>query len=115
MHKSAFAKGFAMRTTLDIDDTLLMQAKSFAASEHTSLTRLIEESLSLRLRAGQMATSTAVRRSLPIYAGHGGLQASIRNTPSQRACLTQQMKWTAAGDARCKCSCGRFPARSPTP
>lgn len=87
MHKSAFVKGFAMRTTLDIDDALLMQAKSFAASEHTSLTRLIEESLSLRLRAGQTATSREVRRTLPIYAGRGGLQATIHNTLSQRALL----------------------------
>jgi len=42
-----------MRTTLDIEDGLLRQAKSFAAQEHISLTRLIEESLSLRLRAAQ--------------------------------------------------------------
>ena len=32
-----------MRTTLNIEDGLLLQAKSFAAREHTSLTRLIEE------------------------------------------------------------------------
>ena len=87
MHKSAFVNEFAMRTTLDIDDALLRQAKSFAANEHTSLTRLIEESLSLRLRAGQTATSTAVRRTLPIYADRGGLQASILNPLSQRALL----------------------------
>ena len=76
-----------MRTTLDIDDALLMQAKSFAASEHTSLTRLMEESLSSRLHAGQTATTSEMRRSLPIYAGRGGLQATIHNTLSQRALL----------------------------
>lgn len=84
-----------MRTTLDIDDVLLMQAKSFAASEHTSLTRLIEESLSLRLRAAQTATSSKARRTLPVYAGHGGLQPTIRNTLSQRALLD------AADDTDC--------------
>ena len=76
-----------MRTTLDIDDALLLQAKSFAASEHTSLTRLIEESLCLRLRAKQSATSGAARQALPVHAGRGGLQPTIRDTLSQRALL----------------------------
>lgn len=76
-----------MRTTLDIDDGLLMQAKLFAAREHTSLTRLIEESLSQRLRAAQVAISDKGRRALPVYAGRGGLQPTIRDTLSQRALL----------------------------
>jgi len=76
-----------MRTTLDIDDRLLMQAKSFAATANTSLTRLIEESLALRLRAAQTATISQVRASLPVYAGRGGLQPTIRDTLSQRALL----------------------------
>lgn len=76
-----------MRTTLDIDDGLLMQAKSFAAREHTSLTRLIEESLSLRLRAAQATTPSKMRPVLPVYAGRGGLRSTIRDTLSQRALL----------------------------
>ena len=40
-----------MRTTLDIDDNLLKEAKQLAAREHTSLTRLIEEGLAARLRS----------------------------------------------------------------
>ena len=40
----------AMRTTLDINDSLLAKAKAVAAQEHISLTRLIEEGLVLRLR-----------------------------------------------------------------
>jgi hypothetical protein len=83
-----------MRTTLDIDDGLLMQAKSLAASEHTSLTRLIEESLSLRLRVAQAAASK-MHRVLPVHAGRGGLQPTIRNTLSQRALLD------AADEADC--------------
>lgn len=75
-----------MRTTLDIDDGLLMQAKSFAAREHTSLTRLIEESLALRLRAAQ-ASIGRVRPVLPVYAGSGGLQPTIRDSLSHRALL----------------------------
>ena len=76
-----------MRTTLDIEDGLLMKAKSFAAQAHTSLTRLIEESLSLHMRAAQAATTSKVRPSLPVYAGRGGLQPTIRDTLSQRALL----------------------------
>lgn len=38
-----------MRTTLDLDDTLLARAKAEAARQRTTLTRLIEEGLALRL------------------------------------------------------------------
>ena len=38
-----------MRTTLDLDDSLLRAAKKAAAEEGTTLTRLIEEALRLRL------------------------------------------------------------------
>jgi hypothetical protein len=76
-----------MRTTLNIDDGLLSQAKAFAAREHTSLTRLIEESLSIRLRAAQTVQTDARRPVLPVYACHGGLQPVIHDTLSQRALL----------------------------
>ena len=76
-----------MRTTLNINDDLLVRAKQFAAGKHTSLTRLIEEGLSLRLQAAQAATIGKARCALPVYAGQGGLQPSIRNTLSQRALL----------------------------
>jgi hypothetical protein len=38
-----------MRTTLDLDDALLVRAKVAAAQQRTTLTRLIEEGLALRL------------------------------------------------------------------
>jgi hypothetical protein len=38
-----------MRTTLDIDDTLLRQAKKQAAEEGKTLTRIVEEALRERL------------------------------------------------------------------
>ena len=40
-----------MKTTLDLNDQLLADAKSLAAQQRSSLTRLIEEGLQLRLRA----------------------------------------------------------------
>jgi len=76
-----------MRTTLDLDESLLLQAKSLAARERTSLTRLIEESLSLRLRMAQAPGSTTPRPTLPVFAGHGGLRPTIGDTLSQRALL----------------------------
>lgn len=64
-----------MKTTLDIDDQLLSEAKALAAHQRTSLTRLIEEGLHLRLRA-----QPAGRRGkvvLPLLKGRGGLVAGI--------------------------------------
>jgi hypothetical protein len=63
-----------MKTTLDLNDALLTKAKAVAAEQHTSLTRLIEEGLQLRLRA-QRAPSRPVR--LPVYRGKGGLAPGL--------------------------------------
>lgn len=68
-----------MKTTLDLDSDLLRQAKAAAALEGTSLTRLIEEGLSLRLRvpaAGSRATPPV--RPVPVFTrGRGGLRPGI--------------------------------------
>jgi hypothetical protein len=63
-----------MKTTLDLNDALLTKAKSLAAQQHTSLTRLIEEGLQLRLRA-QKVRAKPVR--LPVYRGKGGLAQGL--------------------------------------
>lgn len=61
-----------MKTTLDIDDSLLADAKSHAARQRTTLTRLIEEGLRLRLRVA--TTPPPVRRKkLPVFDGGSGL------------------------------------------
>jgi hypothetical protein len=54
-----------MKTTLDIDDQILAKAKAVAARERTTLTRLVEEGLSLRLRT--------TRPALPVFDGTGGV------------------------------------------
>ena len=59
-----------MKTTLNLNDALLADAKALAAKQHTSLTRLIEEGLQLRLRA-QKAPAKAP--ALPVHRGRGGL------------------------------------------
>lgn len=75
-----------MRTTLDLNDALLTKAKALAAQEHTTLTRLIEQGLSLRLRAPDVRPSRG-RPALPVYAGTGGLTASVADSLTNRALL----------------------------
>lgn len=75
-----------MRTTLDIDDALLSKARIMAAKEHTSLTRLIEEGLAIRLRPHKVRSGRR-RDSLPIYPGNGGLHERVTDTLSHRALL----------------------------
>lgn len=75
-----------MRTTLDLDDGLLAKAKSQAAKEHTTLTRLIEQGLALRLQPRKTAEKRR-RSALPVYAGKGGLRAAVADAKSHRALL----------------------------
>ena len=65
-----------MKTTLDINDSLLADAKALAARQRTSLTRLIEEGLQLRLRSPR-AASKAGKRKLPVFKARGGLVAGL--------------------------------------
>jgi hypothetical protein len=74
-----------MKTTLDINDRLLASAKVAAAQHRTTLTRLIEEGLQLRLRAQTPVPSTE-RVRLPVFKGGGGLVAGL-NPSSNRSML----------------------------
>jgi hypothetical protein len=66
-----------MKTTLDLNDQLLADAKALAAQQRTSLTRLIEEGLQLRLRANAAAATKQRRVRLPVFKGSGGLVAGV--------------------------------------
>lgn len=74
-----------MKTTLDINDALLADAKALAARQRTSLTRLIEEGLQLRLRAPRAAAKSAAP-NVPVFKGRGGLVAGI-DSRSNKAML----------------------------
>jgi len=74
-----------MKTTLDLNDQLLADAKALAAQQRTSLTRLIEEGLQLRLRAKASAPARP-RARLPVFKGRGGLVAGV-DARSNRALL----------------------------
>ena len=65
-----------MKTTLDLDDALMRNAKAFAARQGRSLTRLIEDSLRIHLRAQKAGGAAAVTGD---------------------SCLPRQ-RWSAAGD-----------------
>jgi hypothetical protein len=65
-----------MKTTLDLDDELLVRAKALSARERKSLTVLIEEGLRLRLR-GIDRRKRHDAASLTIYKGKGGLLSGI--------------------------------------
>lgn len=70
-----------MKTTLDLNDALLTKAKTLAAQQRTSLTRLIEEGLQLRLNAQRAGTKTPVR--VPVYRGKGGLVPGLDGTSNK--------------------------------
>ena len=74
-----------MKTTLNLNDQLIADAKAMAAQQRTSLTRLIEEGLQLRLRAQSASTKSGPVR-LPVFKGRGGLVAGV-NPLSNKALL----------------------------
>lgn len=74
-----------MKTTLDLNDQLLADAKALAAQQRTSLTRLIEEALQLRLRA-KVESPKRSRVRLPVFKGRGGLATGV-NPLSNKALL----------------------------
>lgn len=74
-----------MKTTLNLNDELLADAKALAAQQRTSLTRLIEEGLQLRLRAKTEPAARA-RVRLPVFKGSGGLIRGV-NPLSNKALL----------------------------
>jgi hypothetical protein len=74
-----------MKITLDINDSLLANAKALAARQRISLTRLIEEGLQLRLRSPHVAGKTCTR-NIPVFEGRGGLVADL-NPTSNKAVL----------------------------
>ncbi|MDC6167861.1 DUF6364 family protein [Paucibacter sp. XJ19-41] len=65
-----------MKTTLDLNDQLLANAKALAAQQRTSLTRLIEEGLQLRLRS-KIDAPARRQTTLPVFNGQGGLVAGV--------------------------------------
>ncbi len=72
-----------MKTTLNLDDRLLKEAKSAAARQHTSLTKLIEQGIQLRLRPPPAALHKQSKKALPVFSGHGGLRRGVDPTSNR--------------------------------
>jgi len=69
------------RTTLNLEDRLLAEAKALAAREHTSLTRLVERGLAMQVRASRnRGDAPRERPRLPVYHGQGGLRPAIADS-----------------------------------
>lgn len=71
-----------MKTTLDLRDDLLARAKSQAAKERITLTRMIEEGLTMRLRR-QRTGQVAAPKALPVSTKRGGLRPGIDGTSNR--------------------------------
>ena len=63
------------RTTLDLQDQLLRDAKAMAAQEGTTLTRFIEDGMRMKLERHRQKPARAIP-DLPTFEG-GGLRADI--------------------------------------
>ena len=59
---------------MNINDQLLADAKAMAARKRTSLARLIEEGLSMRIQAAAVPRG---KLQLPVFNGRGGLVAGV--------------------------------------
>ncbi len=70
-----------MKTTLNLNDGLLARAKAQAARERSSLTRLIEDGLRLRLR-NRRASAQSVP-VLVVFEGKGGLRPGLDGTTNR--------------------------------
>jgi hypothetical protein len=80
-----------MKTTLNLNDALLAEAKIAAVRQGSSLTRLIEEGLRLRLRGGPQDAAAPAPVRLPVFCGQGGLREGL--TPGSNRSM-----WEALDD-----------------
>jgi len=80
----------SVKTTLDLHDGLVAEAKALAAKQRSTLTRLVEEGLRLRLQAAVPPPRTGAVK-LPVFKGRGGLKRGIDPT-------SNKSMFAAAGD-----------------
>jgi hypothetical protein len=80
--KYRFLYFISMKTTLNLSDDLVARAKALATKERTTLTRLIEEGLALRLRR-RAAIPSHKLVGLPVSRQSGGLCPGVSGTSNQ--------------------------------
>ena len=74
-------KVFTMRTTLNLDDELLIEAKAQAARRRTTLTALVEQGLSLVL--SQPPPEPGETLELPVFKGKRGIRKGVDLTSNR--------------------------------
>lgn len=77
-----------MKTTLNLHDALVMEAKALAVRQRSTLTRLIEEGLRMRLRSEQLPPAKLMSTMppmpvFPVLPGKGGLMPGIDGTSNR--------------------------------
>lgn len=75
-----------MKTTLNLHDALIFEAKRFAAEQSTTLTRLIEDGLRLRLAQVKQPMNKPKKIKMMVLPSSGGLAQGLDGT-SNRALL----------------------------
>lgn len=71
-----------MKTTLNLSDDLVAQAKARATKERITLTKMIEEGLVLRLRRQKSRIPRTIEE-LPVSKRRGGLRSGIDGISNQ--------------------------------
>ena len=66
-----------MKISLNIQDSLHVEAKALAARQRTTLVRLVEEGLRMRLRAAESLPTHTGRKPMPVFHGKGGLATDL--------------------------------------
>jgi len=82
MRDTDFCMLGSMKTTLNLRDDLVIQAKALAAKESTTLTKMIEEGLALRLRR-RSAPSAGKLKDLPVSGRNGGVRSGVDGTSNR--------------------------------
>ena len=84
-----------MKVTLNIQDTLLIEAKALADRQRTTLARLVEEGLRMRLRAAENLPTQTGSKPMPVFHGKGGLATGLRGLSTRE----MQDRLDALGDS----------------
>ncbi len=82
-----------MRTTLDLNDALVARAKAEAARRGTTLTRLIEEGLALRLEQAAPEAEARPPFQMRVFKGGGGMHPGIDPTSNASMFAAADEEW----------------------
>jgi hypothetical protein len=87
VQKSALRMKSGVRTTLNLNDQLLARAKAQAIKERTTLTRIIEQGLAMRLLEVKSPPTGEDFELPPPIRGIGKLRPEVTNPASHKALL----------------------------